>query len=554
MSACPGAGKTRCIIERARKVLSESFNGKGIAFLSFTNAAISELEERLQIEGLLPVPALPHFVGTFDSFIWKYLVEPFGIPESDQRLKLIADKGDFTVKPFPAAQEVKLSCFDRITGFVNLQDAPGLRRAPSVSPYEAAARTKRARLLEQGFVDFTDIREIAAANLTDPLFNQRLARILNARFSEIIVDEAQDCNPEDLNIIEWLRSTSGVPTKVVCDPHQSIYGFRDGVAEELFEYERSFLPEQRLPLSGNFRSSGNVCKVIHSLRSPTHRAGTPPDRALGPYSDNETHIYVLSYRGAVSNAIGSSFVDLARNCNVDYDQCRLVSKTRASALKAVGAYADNVGQSLSQRLAHAVMKFHFDDGARAKLEAIQETHQLLLQVGGYLQDRTYHQYLSDEGLDAMSWRGDVLKILKSLKFDTSRGDSRGEWIGRVHREFSPFLGSTEKSIAQLFRNEARIDTILSVVPISEIIPATIHEVKGLEYEGVCVVLTSSNTRRILDYLHDGTDDEIAEASRTFYVAASRAEKLLAIACPQSQASRLVAHISQFGATATQVDI
>ena len=44
ISACPGAGKTRCITERARKVLSDSSNGKGIAFLSFTNAAISELE------------------------------------------------------------------------------------------------------------------------------------------------------------------------------------------------------------------------------------------------------------------------------------------------------------------------------------------------------------------------------------------------------------------------------------------------------------------------------------------------------------------------------
>ncbi len=179
------------------------------------------------------------------------------------------------------------------------------------------------------------------------------------------------------------------------------------------------------------------------------------------------------------------------NMTSKHFQCRLVAKTKTSALKAVGAYTGKVGQSLSQQLASAVMKFHYSDGSKAKLEAIQETHHLLLHVGGCLEGKTLHQYISDEGLEAVSWRGHVLKILRILKFDASRGDSRVEWLGRVHQEFAPFIQNSGKTVAQLFRNEAAVDNILEVSPVSELIPATVHEVKGQEFEGVCVVLTTT---------------------------------------------------------------
>jgi len=554
VSACPGAGKTRCITERARKVLSESSKGKGIAFLSFTKAAIGELEERLQDEGLLPTPALPYFVGTFDSFIWKYLVEPYGIDVGDKRISLIPDKDELTVKPFPKGQDIKLSCFNRDTGALIQSKAPGLRSPSTHAAYETAARNARNRLLEQGYVDFHDVREIAARNLSNPIFNGRLAQILRARFREIIIDEAQDCNPDDLDIVEWLRSTANISTKVVCDPHQSIYGFRGGVFKELFEYEKRFPSEQRLSLSGNFRSSDHICKAIHSLRAPEYRALSSPDTALGPHRDSEIQIHVLSYHGSVSNVIGASFITLLRRHDFKAHQSRLVAKTRASALNAVGAYTGKVGQSLIQQLASAVMKFHYSDGSKARLEAIQETHYLLLYAGGCLEGKTYHQYISDEGLEAVSWRGHVLKILRVLKFDASRGDSREEWLGRVRQEFGPFIQNSGKTVAQLFRNEAKVNSILGVTPVSELIPATIHEVKGLEFEGMCVVLTTATANGILNYLSGNSDGAKAEEARVFYVAASRAEKLLVIACPQGQSERLVDHISQYGAHVTVSEI
>ena len=48
VEACPGAGKTRVMVERARRVMKLRTSGRGIAFLSFTIAAVSELEDRLR--------------------------------------------------------------------------------------------------------------------------------------------------------------------------------------------------------------------------------------------------------------------------------------------------------------------------------------------------------------------------------------------------------------------------------------------------------------------------------------------------------------------------
>jgi DNA helicase-2/ATP-dependent DNA helicase PcrA len=80
ISACPGAGKTQVLVERARQELKKNSSGQGLAFLSFTNAAISELKARLQSEALLPNPPFPHYVGTFDTFIWHFFIAPLGIP------------------------------------------------------------------------------------------------------------------------------------------------------------------------------------------------------------------------------------------------------------------------------------------------------------------------------------------------------------------------------------------------------------------------------------------------------------------------------------------
>ena len=116
--ACPGAGKTRVLTERARRLFRNMPEGRGVAFLSFTQAAVFELETRLRQEGILPSPTFPSFIGTFDSFVWQFLVAPFGIKGSDARPRLIADIAELSVTPFGGAHPLPLSCFCPLTGVI----------------------------------------------------------------------------------------------------------------------------------------------------------------------------------------------------------------------------------------------------------------------------------------------------------------------------------------------------------------------------------------------------------------------------------------------------
>ncbi len=546
ISACPGAGKTRCIVERARVLLSKPQTCRGLALLSFTNAAISELQERLSRNRLLPAPVFPHFVGTFDSFIWHYLVEPFGIDMCDGPLRVIPDTCDLMVTPFPGAQGLRLDCFERVTGKVIPAEAGkvGFNRDPA--RHEMAAQKLRERLEKRGQLDFSDVRRIANANLGDEAFSNRLGRILSARFGEVIVDEAQDCNPNDLSIIDWLRATANIPTKVVCDPHQSIYGFRGGISEELFKYAYTFEEGERLSLTGNFRSSRHICKVVHSLRAPSQRG--EEDEALGYLKDCDLNVHVLSYSGrGVSTQIGEAFTTLATDNGIDPKDCRLTAKTRRSGLKAIGAYTEDVGQSLSLRLANAVIRFHHTDSSKGKFAAITDAHLITMIVSEKMNGRTYHQVISEDNLEALSWRGQVVKILQSLRFDAIAGHTRDEWIARARSELSPFLPAGAGTIAQKLRNQAQLDDILGSAPAPGLSARTIHEVKGKQYKGVCVVLTTAKAKGILTHLESEPDNSMAEDARELYVAASRAQKLLVFACPKSQSERLVKLICSHGA-------
>lgn len=550
ISACPGAGKTRCIVERARKLLSRDQSPSGIAFLSFTNAAISELEERLRIDGLLSFPAFPHFVGTFDSFIWHYLVQPFGIGVNTQPLRLIPDKGNLMVSAYPGSREFPLNMFDRITGAIDQERAAQERFQSDPTPFEQAAKRMHATLKANGHLDFQDVRDAAMENLKKTALSSRLATVLRARFKEIIVDEAQDCNPEDLFIVNWFRSTALIPTKVVCDPHQSIYGFRGGVNQELFDFADTFPTVEHLPLTGNFRSSSNICKAVHMLRAPSHRGDE--DAALGKNRDSEISVHILSYSGrGVNTDIGASFLDLAAARGFSPEECILVARTRSSANKANGAVNHDVGGAEILRLADATMKFQHLSSPAEKLKAVVEAHKISLSIAGELKNKTYHQALNELEIEELALRGQFVKILESLKYDESAGNNRNEWVQRARAQYGPFLPAGERTISQRLRNEANLDRILGNGPSTELVTKTIHEVKGKEFPAVCVVLTTAALNSVLTHLEKEPDEEWAEEARTLYVAASRAKDLLVFACPKSQSDRLKAHLEVNG-TAVKV--
>lgn len=535
IAACPGAGKTRVMVERARKLLGGRATGRGIAFLSFTIAAVSELEDRLRREGLVETPAFPHFIGTFDAFLWQFLVTPFGIDGCDARPRLIPDKDDWPIQPFAGAQALPLECFDRVTGnaIPVMIQRHGFRG--KIKVYESAARNTRARFLERGELDFADARSIALSRLRDPVCGAVLGPAFAARFLELIVDEAQDCNPVDLEIIDWFR-VAGVPVKVICDPNQAIYGFRGGVARELGQFAETFDVTERLPMNGNFRSSGHIAKGVVALRAPDMRESV--DEALGEHRDEPTSVHIFSYSGkGVPSSIGAKFQELVAAMGLAARDCPVVSATRRIGANALGHPQDSGVRDLSYRLAVAVSDFHLSFEVGGRKDALVAIHRIMLELSGRMAGKTYHQHLADGDIAPEKWRPDALALAHALRFVPERFPTAEAWHDEARRLLAPLLPAGGPSINQRLRRNGDLEKALSGAPASGHAARTIHSVKGMEFPAICVVMSSSTAKGIIDFLAGDAAGGNEEA-RKIYVGASRAQRLLAIALPRTQAPRL----------------
>ncbi len=558
ISACPGAGKTRVMVERARHVLTSADDGRGIAFLSFTRAAVSELEVGLRRAGLLSSPAFPHFVGTFDSFIWHFLVAPFGIPGTEAAPRLIPDKASCVVRPFKEAHPLPLSCFDRAAGKIDATAAlrygfhVNEKTIAQIKTFETTAQKMQAGFRERGELDFDDARDLAVRRLADAEFAARLSSALAARFREVIVDEAHDCNPADLEIIRWLRGAA-IPTKVICDPHQSIYGFRGGVTDELLAFRDSFAKSDQLYMRGNFRSSGNICKTIVMLRDL--QARNTIDEPLGEHKNEQAPVYILSYAGrSVPETIGVKFVELLNHLKIAISRAPVLAATRNGGSNAIGQPAVKAKMDLTFRLAEAVTGFYFAFESGNQKSAIEEVHKIILELEGRLSGRTYHQCVVAHDLRPDEWRPQVLCILRALRYDPDVFADADVWHSRAKELLAPCLPADGLSISQKLKRNRDISRVLAVAPATYPPAKTIHSVKGMEFPAVCVVTVPQTLKGVLDYLEAGDPADQAETARELYVAASRAQRLLVIAAPQRQTVRTATHLRRAGAQVTVVSI
>lgn len=543
--ACPGAGKTRTMVERARWLLTDRQDRRGMAFLSFTNAAIEELEARLRSFGILPSPLFPSFIGSFDRFLWQFFIAPFGVDGCDRAPRLVPDKSDWEVKPFDKAQPLKLRHFDRLTGTLLSEKAAEVRFNPKFGPkaWETRAQNLIRRALADGRLDFEDVRECVRKRLAQKLFADRLGAALAGRFREIVVDEAQDCNPSDLEIVEWLRS-SGIKIKVVCDPNQAIYAFRGGLTDELLKFGAAFDADDRLAMSGNFRSSPAICAAISQLRPPA--AHGAPDVPLGPYKYETTPVYIMAYGGTgVPASIGKRFQALASGLGIPPASAPVLASTWASAGNAVGRAVSDAGNDKTLILAEAVMGFHFAFEAGNRREALAHLHRAILLVRGEISNvGAYSNYVATSGLDDGRWRPTIIDIGQRLHLCS--GEQPDQWLQRARDLLnSDLVGNS--TINQRLRLNAELGSILAEASPTALPARAIHAVKGLEFPAVCVVLTARSAAGILDVLTGATvDANLVEDTRKIYVAASRAERLLTIAAPKSRTSALKAVLDAGG--------
>lgn len=528
VEACPGAGKTRTLVQRVERLSRAPAPRKGIAVLSFTNTAVDEFKERCHAQGILERMGFPNFIGTFDGFLHHFLVLPFGVPGCARRPVIVDSWDDIEVTHGirgEQARPIKLSRFDAATGGIDLSSIRDNRIATVVrqyqKEYEAAARRRRKGLNDQGHLCTDDARLVVQRFLANRPQADAVGKALAARFGEVIVDEAQDCNSEDVVVLEWLKR-HGIRLMVVCDPDQAIFEFRKGTNGAFRTFVQGF---PVLRMNGNFRSSKNICAAVGTMRTRSAM-----DMAVGDHHDAPHPIILIPYGNTAKSEIGTKFTTLA--ANVGITECIVLAHKRRLAEQASGAppLPSGTGGKLA-RLARLAVAFHaLATSGRQREATLRAMIRLVMEIEGRHADEvaSLRPLTESPELDR-SYRRKAIEILAGLPATHTEIGVDG-WADRARALVVKMVPLPEgKTIKQALPNGNDWHKELEVPPASDVPCATVHEAKGRDYDAVCLVLEKESRDAVTAWQSRASDT--SEALRVLYVGATRAKRMLAIALP-----------------------
>jgi hypothetical protein len=381
-----------------------------------------------------------------------------------------------------------------------------------------------------------DARVEACKKIRDAVWQAALGAALRARFAEVLVDEGQDCNPQDIEILSWLRSL-GIPITLVADPDQSIYEFRRSAPAELSLFGASYALESRVRLTGNFRSSPPIFGLAATLRSDR-----VADRSVGETAQSVQPVVVCPYDGDVSPDIGEWAGPVLSGILGETATSVVLAHKRKSAQKAVGRDSPDGGSSRIAALARAVAGFHSESvSLRGRDSALRIVEGLLLDFMGRLgEHETPAQALTRHAMNHRVMRRQALELLTSLPKHCPDDDaSRQAWIDTARRacEALGLSCPATQTAGRFLRNPPNRTWArgLRLRAEVEIQCSTVHEAKGKQFDAVILVIPpdrapANHTTELFTAWENGTE---LEGKRVVYVAVTRARRLVVLAIPSA---------------------
>lgn len=544
VEACPGAGKTRAIVARFKQRAESS--AKGLALLSFTNAAIDEASRRCS--GQPSIVRSPQFVGTFDAFIHRYVVTPCFAADHGKAPTYFPSWDDLSKDVseirVSAGTGVRLSRFTHTAGgdiTLIAGSLPNLERiyfnglSPALqSQLIANASARIRRLTEAGVYDSDSARHAALEMLKGSNGAATLFR-LAARFDEVIVDEFQDCSTVEHELLGMLVD-AGIRVVVVADPDQSIYGFRQAEPSTYASYKASVDPEAIVVLDENYRSSPVICALVASLAE----SSTSDVISRACFEGDEVPDFVHLLVGQPA-PVRERFSKLCEAGGIGPDDRIVLARSATIARRwAASTQAEPTGEGYVKQIVIQVARLRVESRVATRRSAITRLETLLLmhfQWADVDKRTNVAQRLNLLGRDR-GWLRSVIGALvigseQWLSLDTCKASLKSTMLTHLGAESIPLVDTFNSKLAfpadvwDFWTKSVNFETAQAGERW-----ATIHGAKGQEFGAV---LLGAPDQAVID---DWTSGTASEERRVFYVGASRAQKILAIAAPASRAAGL----------------
>lgn len=277
VTAGPGSGKTRVLIERIKNILLSKKRCKVLA-LTFSNLAAEEMKNRLQEDESIQDYVQNVTVGTIHSFCLEITQKRGNLiglgndlilfESNTDREKMLRDifYRDSELKSILKSQEKPHIYLNNCLNMIAEQ------KKQFISPEMCETDEKFKKiyieynqyLIEQNAIDFDDILFYAYRILSE---NPSVVNMYTALYRYICIDEAQDLNYAQYQVLKALCGNKFKNIMLVGDENQSIYAFNGSNSDLMVKnFVQDFTPTV-YELNENFRSAKAIVAYANKLEN-----------------------------------------------------------------------------------------------------------------------------------------------------------------------------------------------------------------------------------------------------------------------------------------------
>lgn len=257
-----GTGKTRTLTMRIAYLIEQGHEPERILAVTFTNKAAREMKERVV-----------NIVGPSGIDVWMYTFHAFGLQILRRHISLLpyGYRPTFSVIDEDDGKKIIKECIKALN--LNSKDYSIKALKGLISRYKTKRMEAfefdeeemifleyQRRLRDEQLVDFDDLILYTQELLKT---NESLREYYQTYFEHILVDEFQDTDVIQYDILQML----GIKHKavfVVGDPDQSIYAFRGSFYGNNMKFIRDFRAD-KVVLDQNYRSTNKILDAANRL-------------------------------------------------------------------------------------------------------------------------------------------------------------------------------------------------------------------------------------------------------------------------------------------------
>jgi len=528
LKSCPGSGKTFVV---ANKMIYEMNKWKekntGIALLTFTNVAADEIMKQIKDISGIETISYPHYIGTIDSFITKFIYLQFGHLVLNCPNKPAIINNNYLNNMIKSFYQWKRQCYvgfsrnscDPLNYSNNVCNIANIKQRPCYY--------FKNNLYKQGYASHTDIIKISIKILKD--FPQ-ITKILSCKFSNFIIDEAQDTSSRQMDIIDELLKYNTKDIMLIGDPDQNIYQWRD--TDPYIFTKRNNTDWNLKELNENFRSSQLICNATHvfsSLDTPSVSTSELRNYTLKPQ--------FLRYKQDKVNTIINYFLNVCKENQIQLNKNNIAVLVRKNKniIEKDYSYITDLWKTIpTEFLAKATVEIEYGVKEKA-LDLIEKAlFDIFIEKDSNDTDITINTISSK--ISILNWN----KLIKDFYYTIPNASCiLSEWKTNIIESLQEM---SEKYNLKLTTNEAiklktrdklypdfltkPIKSFFSINSNKDFHYGTIHSVKGCNFDAVLLFIDSNKKGKINIELKDGLKDE---EIRIIYVAMTRAKKILMVA-------------------------